>query len=142
MFVSDIHGFLQKSIKNITDTTLAFKPPVISERKQPDVFDKLLNYWNKFKNKIFFKEKQKLEGQDEVVEEIKLKLTQMLEDAPSSIKEEIKGILNPKRENFYIEHSSKCKRNNNGENKNNEDCHRECNGKKFIIPGFTSLDYS
>lgn len=142
MFVSDIHGFLQKSIKNITDTTLAFKPPVISERKQPDVFDKLLNYWNKFKNKIFFKEKQKLDGQDEVVEEIKLKLTQMLEDAPSSIKEEIKGILNPKRENFYIEHSSKCKRNNNGENKNNEDCHRECNGKKFIIPGFSSLDYS
>lgn len=142
MFVADIHGFLQKSIKNITDTTLTLKPAVISERKQPDVFDKLSNYWNKFKNKILFREKPKTEGHDEVVEEIKLKLTQMLEDAPSSIKEEIKGILSPKRENFYIEHSSKCKRNlNNGEYQN-DDCHRECNGKKFIIPGFSNLDYS
>ena len=143
MFVAEYQMFLQKNIKNITDTTLALKPPVIAERKQPDVFDKLMNYWNKFKNKIFFfRDRQRNEGHDEVVEEIKLKLTQMLEVDPSNIKEEIKGILNPRKENFYIEHLSKCKRNlNNGEKQNN-DCHREWNGKKFVIPGFSSIDYS
>lgn len=126
MFVADIHAFMQKSIKNITDTTLALKPPVISERKHPDTFDKLSNYWNKFKSKIFLTDKPKPDGQDEVVEELKFKLTQMLDDAPSNIKEEIKGILNPKRENFYIEHSSKCKRNTNSiDSRVNDDCHRE-----------------
>jgi len=112
-FVTEQQNFLQSHVKNITNATFAIKPAVKKERKPTDVFDKLSGYWGKFKDKMaglfsfYSRDKAKDEHHDEVVEVIKIRMSQMFEEAPPSIKEELKEILHPRRENFYIEHSAK-----------------------------------
>jgi len=72
----------------------------------------------------------------------------MLDEVPQNMKDELKDILNIKKQNFFINTNSHCKSgaSNDATYEENiikpEECNQQCNNKTFIIDGKSSLTYS
>ena len=116
-FMSDQQLYLQRFVQNVSDITDSLKYDKKEEvTKNESIFD-YLSFWKHFNFPSFYqssrkiklsesKESLKNEPYEEIVESLKARLSQMIDDAPPIVKMEINNMFAFKDQSFFIRNNT------------------------------------
>lgn len=136
-FISEQYQFLNQQVRNITDASNAVKPPVKNELEEEGVFEIFTNFLSRLSKKLkganyddAFNhgeiDEHTTDAYYEIVGDIRVRINNYLDQVSPTIKEEFKNMLGIFKNNFYIEHTSNCKRDQYGlQQEDDADCKLE-----------------